>query len=312
MPRQVNNYMIQPQINVQLASHTTFGIGGPADFFVVAGTPDELFEAVSWAKEKNLPFFILGSGANILIGDKGFRGLVIKNEASSFSIRANKENKNTLLVVQSGALIADIIHVTLEKGLSGFEHFAGIPSTVGGALWQNLHFLSPDRTKTVYIADIVTSAEIISISENSLEKKEVDHSYFNFSYDYSTLHNTHDVVLSASFELQQKSFEDIGRVMHANVLWRQERHPKDAAKKSAGSIFKRIEGFGSGRLIEQVGLKGKRIGGAEISETHANFILNVDHATAKDVRLLIDLIQQTVKEKLDLTMQPEISFIGEF
>lgn len=301
------------QQNIPLAPYTTFHIGGPADYFVIVSSIEELIAAIHFAKEKHLSFFVLGTGANILVGDKGFRGLVIKNEAKKTEFQSGKDvelqSNNVLLTAESGAVIADLITLTVEKGLSGLEHYAGIPSSLGGAMWQNLHFLSPDRTTTVFIGDIVKSARIFT-SEDRIQ--EVDNKYFQFAYDYSTLHDNHEIVLSVTLQLQKKNKEDILKTINANLQWRREKHPEGAEKKSAGSIFKKIEGYGAGRLIEKAGLKGKRIGGAEISTKHANYIMNVDHATAQDVLALINLAQKTVKEQLGLDLQTEISFVGEF
>lgn len=350
--------MLNIQQNVPLAPYTTFHIGGPADYFVIVKTIDELKEAITWAKEKEIPFFILGTGANILVGDKGYRGLVIKNECNQFSVfssqlsekgqpvvgqsvtdqqktdqpgsenRKPKTDNGTFLTAESGAIVDDIIKFTQEKGLSGFEHYAGIVSTVGGALWQNLHFLNPERTETMYIADILESAVILSSSSDSkggVEKPQessrvvslprtitVSKDYFQFGYDQSILHTKKDIVLSATFRLEKKDPQEMQKVITENLAWRREKHPKDAQHCSAGSIFKKIEHHGAGRLIEQVGLKGKQIGGAQISPVHANFIVNTGGASAKDVRDLIALAQQKVKDQLNLDLEPEISFVGEF
>lgn len=289
--------------NTLLAPYTTFHIGGPADFFIVSHSIEELLESVAFAKEKSLPFFILGTGANILIGDKGFRGVVIKNEAKKISWEGN------LVTAESGETIADLIHLTVERGFSGFEHFAGIPSSVGGALWQNLHFLSPDRSETKYIGDIVDHARIIT---ESGEIKTVGKEYFHFGYDASILHEVQDIVLSATFILTSESTAILAQRVEANLSWRKQKHPENATSCSAGSVFKKIEGHGAGRLIEQVGLKGHQIGGAKISEKHANFIINMGNATASDVRQLISLVQQTIQEQLGLPLETEISLIGEF
>ncbi|HET9946991.1 MAG TPA: UDP-N-acetylmuramate dehydrogenase [Patescibacteria group bacterium] len=291
------------QKNISLESYTTFHIGGPADEFVIVHSADELTDAVLYAKEKKISYFILGSGANILVGDKGFRGLVIKNESDKI------ETIETKITAESGVTISHLIEIAKEKGLSGFEHFAGIPSTVGGALWQNLHFLSPDRTKTVFIADILESAVILT---EEGEQKKVEKDYFQFGYDESILHSNHAIVLSATFSLKEKKKEEIEKVIEENISWRKEKHPENAVWTSAGSVFKKIEGHGAGRLIEQVGLKGYQIGGAKISEKHANFIVNADNATADDVMRLIDLVKEKVHMQLGLTMETEISFVGQF
>lgn len=299
--------------NVSLASFTTFGIGGSADFFVKVSSSQELVEAIKFAKDQRISFFVLGTGANILVADKGFRGLVIKNEAKKMDngqLTIDNENKEIIqLTAESGVTIEELINFTKEKGLSGFEHFAGIPSSIGGALWQNLHFLSSDRLRTVYISEILIGAKIFT---EQGEEKEVANEYFQFGYDYSILHDRKDIVLTAIFKLTPKSKEEIEKTIQANLLWRNTKHPENSIKTSAGSVFKKIEGYGAGRLIEKVGLKGYKIGGAMISPKHANFIVNIGGATAKDVRDVIHLVQKKVKDELGLELQTEISFIGEF
>jgi len=305
------------QQNVPLAPYTTFHIGGTADYFTKAQSTDQIIVAVSWAKERNTPFFILGEGANILVGDKGFRGLVIKNEAKKV-IRIT----DILLIAESGITISELIEKTAAMGLSGLEHFAGIPSSLGGALWQNLHFLSTDRSSTVFIGDIVEKAEILRITNlpagrqgdelQIMNKETVNRNYFNFGYDYSSLHDSQDIVLAVTLRLEKKPKEEILHTIKENLAWRDERHPFEAWKKSAGSVFKKIEGHGAGRLIEKVGLKGTRIGGAEISSQHANFILNTGNATAREVKELIRLAQATIREATGLELETEISFVGEF
>lgn len=291
------------QTDIKLAPFTTFKIGGPADYFFVAHTTKDVINAVQWARSKNLPFFILGKGANILIGDKGFRGLVIKNEAKSVKFKGN------LVTADSGITIEELIKKTLGKNFSGLEHFAGIPSTLGGAIWQNLHFLSPDRESTMFIADIVKSATIFNQSN---EVKIVENKYFKFGYDQSILHENKDIVLTITLQLKKEKKQIIQQTILNNLTWRNEKHPEYAAERSAGSIFKKLEGHGAGRLIEQASLKGMRIGGAQVADRHANFILNVDGATAYDVQSLIKHIQEKVKQKTCLNLTPEISFIGEF
>ena len=291
------------QKNILLSDYTTFHIGGPADEFIVTPSIEELIEGVAYANKKNTPFFVLGKGANILVGDGGFRGLVIKNEAKGFIV------EDCLLTVESGCVVSDLIGFTAKKGLSGFEHYAGIPSTIGGALWQNLHFLSPDRSITMFIGDILESAEILT---EKGERQTVNKDYFHFGYDESVLHYNKNIVLSATFRLTPKDPEEIENSIDANLRWREEKHPHGAVHSSAGSVFRKIEGHGAGRLIEEVGLKGHQIGGAQISEKHANFIINTGDATAKDVIDLIELVKTKVKEELGLDMQTEISMIGEF
>lgn len=291
------------QRNILLAPYTTYKIGGPADYFFEANNSQELCNAITEARKSKLPFFLLGSGANILIGDKGFRGIVIHNKANDFTFNEK------MLTAESGAIIADLIEKSAEKGLSGLEHFAGIPSTVGGALWQNLHFLSPDREQTVFISDVLVDATVLDTNGKTTQLKKED---MGFGYDESIFHHKAIIILESTFLLTTKPKEEIRRVIDANLAWRDEKQPHLDKYPSCGSVFKKIEGVGAGRLIDKAGLKGKRIGNAQIAEQHANFILNLGGAKAKDVRDLIDIIQQTVSENSGYNLETEIKFIGEF
>ncbi len=293
--------------DVPLSTYTTFRIGGPADLFYRARSPDELANALLVAHELDVPFFLLGTGANILVGDKGYRGLVIRSEAGG--IEFLDENR-----VRAGAGVQtfpDLIVATVARGLGGLHHYVGIPSTVGGAIWQNLHFLSPppERERTCFIEEVLESCEILS---EEGERKVVDHDYFRFGYDYSILHDRRDIVLTATFKLTPQPEDELRMVMRENLKWRDERHPDLWLYPCAGSIFKKIEGVGAGRLIDQCGLKGHVLGSAQIFHKHANIIVNLGGATATDVRALIELAQNTVKSQLGYELECEIGFIGEF
>lgn len=289
-----------------LASYTTFRIGGPADLLYNATSADDLANAVQAARDLDVSYFVLGLGANILIGDKGFRGLVIRNTSSRFEF-----SDDGSLAVESGAVVGEIIPEAVERGWSGLEHYVGIPSTIGGAVWQNLHFLEPepDRKRTMFIADVFGSAEILS---EEGERRVVDRDYMQFGYDASILHSRRDVVLSVTFKLAPGDIAVMHRIMQENLSWRGSRHPWLQFHPSAGSIFKKIEGVGAGRLVDQCGLKGFRHGDAQISHIHANIMVNLGHASAKDVRELITIAQEAVQKKFDLHLEPEIVFVGEF
>jgi UDP-N-acetylmuramate dehydrogenase len=289
-----------------LAQYTTFRIGGPADVMYHATSADDLAVAVQSARTIEVPHFVLGLGANILIGDKGFRGLVIRNTSSRFEFFDDGR-----LTVESGAVVGEIIPKAVERGWSGLEHYVGIPSTVGGAVWQNLHFLEPEpeRKQTMFIADVFESAEILS---EEGERRTVDRDYMQFGYDTSILHSRRDVVLTATFKLVPGDIAVMHRIMQENLSWRGSRHPWLQYHPSAGSIFKKIEGVGAGRLVDQCGLKGFRHGDAQISHIHANIMVNLGHATARDVRELITIAQKAVEERFGLHLEPEISFIGDF
>jgi len=289
-----------------LAPYTTFKIGGPADLYYEAETGDALAAAILTAREAQVPYFVLGLGANVLIADKGVRGLVIRNVASHFDFHDDGR-----LWVESGAVMQKLIPEAVRRGWSGLEHYVGIPSTVGGAIWQNLHFLSPapERERTMFIAEVFESAELLT--EES-ERRTVDAGYMNFGYDDTILHHRKDVVLSATFKLERRDPAIMHRILQENLSWRGARHPWLDWHPSAGSIFKKLEGIGAGRLVDQCGLKGYRIGDAQISHIHANIMVNLGHATAADVIALIRHAQTTVRENLGHSLEPEIGFIGEF
>jgi UDP-N-acetylmuramate dehydrogenase len=293
-----------------LAPYTTFRIGGPADFFYQAATPDELAAAVGAARAHDVPFFLLGLGANILVGDRGFRGLVIRNHADPG--RALTRLGGNRLWAASGAVVwPDLIERAVAWGLSGLEHYAGIPSTVGGAMWQNLHFLSPAplRERTLFIAEVTESAELLGADGS---RRSAGVAELELGYDTSILHHRPEIALSAVFRLAPADPDDMRRVIRENLAWRAERHPPLDGEPSAGSIFKKIQGVGAGRLIEECGLKGAAVGGAEVTRRHANIIVNRGGATAADVRALIARVQEVVARRTGYQLEPEIAFIGEF
>ncbi|PEN13378.1 UDP-N-acetylenolpyruvoylglucosamine reductase [Longibacter salinarum] len=294
--------------NVPLAPFTTFQLGGPADVYVEAQTDDELAQAIRIAREHDVHFFLLGMGANVLVGDQGFRGLVIRNAATHTEIDADAGT----LWAESGAIMyPTVINQAINAGLSGLEHYAGIPSTVGGALWQNLHFLSPApaRERTMFIEEVLQEADILTESN---ERRTVGVDYFEFGYDDSILHHRDDVVLSATFQLDAGDPERMREIVEQNLEWRSLRHPPLDTEPSVGSIFKKIEGIGAGRLIDECGLKGAKIGGARVTHRHANIFVNDGGATAADLIGLIQYVQRVVEEKTGYRLETEIGFIGQF
>jgi UDP-N-acetylmuramate dehydrogenase len=289
-----------------IGPYTTFRIGGPADLLYDAETGDDLADAIDIAEAAGVDWFVLGLGANILVGDGGFRGLVIRNRARHVTWHGDGR-----CIAESGTVMADLIREAVASGWSGLEHYVGIPSTVGGAIWQNLHFLSPapDRARTMFIAEVFDSCRI---RQENGSRTTVDASYVAFGYDDTVFHHTRDVVLDVTFQLERGDPGAMHRVLQENLSWRGARHPWLEHHPSAGSIFKKIEGVGAGRLVDQCGLKGFRIGDAQISHIHANIMVNLGAATAADVRALIAHAQAAVLEKFDQRLEPEIGFIGEF
>lgn len=293
------------EVDVPLAPLTTFRIGGPADYLVRVHTADQLARAVSAARRLELPWFLLGHGANILVGDLGFRGLVIRCEVGGVDFLDGDR-------VRAGSgveMYPDLINATVARGLGGLHHYVGIPSTVGGALWQNLHFLAPERDRTVFIEEVLESAELLT---EEGERISVDVDYFEFGYDQSILHHRADIVLSATFRLRPQPIEELRAVVRANLEWRDDRHPDLWLYPSAGSIFQKIEGIGAGRLIDECGLKGHVHGAAGIFQRHANIIVNHGGATAAEVVALIDLARDTVRRETGYELTTEISFVGDF
>jgi UDP-N-acetylmuramate dehydrogenase len=292
--------------NVALAPFTTFKIGGPADLLYEADTADDLAHAIVTARQAHVPYFVLGLGANVLIADKGVRGLVIRNVATHSIFHDDGR-----LWVESGAVMSKLIPEAVRRGWSGLEHYVGIPSTVGGAIWQNLHFLSPApaRERTMFIAEVFESADLLT--EES-DRRTVDKEYMQFGYDDTVFHHRRDFALAATFRLERGDSNVMHRVMQENLSWRGSRHPWLEWHPSAGSIFKKIEGVGAGRLVDACGLKGFRIGDAQISYIHANIMVNLGEATSAEVIALVRHAQKAVKENSGHDLEPEINFVGEF
>ena len=292
---------------VPLAPLTTFRIGGPADLFYRARSAEELQRAVTCARELGIPCFVLGRGANILVGDRGFRGVVVKCDIAGVEFLPEGR-------VRAGAGVdtfPELINATVARGLGGIHHFVGIPSTVGGAVWQNLHFLSPApaRERTMFWEEVMEGATILTPAG---EIREVDTEYFRFGYDYSIIHESGDLVLDVSLKLHPAPVDELRRVVRENLAWRDARHPDLGLYPCVGSIFKKIEGIGAGRLIDECGLKGYAQGAAEIFHKHANIIVNLGGATATEVLALIELARSTVQRETGYELETEICFVGEF
>ena len=293
--------------NVPLAPHTTFRIGGPADVFHRARTAEEFCHAVGTARELGIPSFVLGRGANILVGDRGFRGVVIRCDITTLEFESEG-------VVVAGAgldTFPGLINATVSRGLGGLHHFVGIPSTVGGAVWQNLHFLSPApaRERTMFWEEFMESATILTPSG---EIRTAPAGYFRFGYDYSVIHDTGDLVLDVRLRLVPTPRAELRRVMRENLAWRDKSHPDLWLYPCAGSIFKKIQGIGAGRLIDECGLKGHVHGAAGIFHKHANIIVNYGGVTAAEVLALIELARTRVARDTGYELEIEIGLVGEF
>ena len=290
--------MLKIAENVRLAEKTSYRIGGPARYYSEPRSEGEVIESCRFAAEKGLPLFVLGNGSNVLISDAGFGGLVI-NLSKYFS--ALTWDKATAFVL-SGYPLDDLADAAAEKGYAGIECLSGIPGTVGGAVVMNAGAFDVDVSKTL------RSVRALRISTHTIET--VSAGDLNFGYRTSALKDSGDVILSATFDFIPGDAAQIKSLRDDILAKRRSKQPVDSP--SCGSVFKRPPNGFAGTLIESCDLKGFRIGRAEISEKHANFIINTGSAKAEDVRALIRHVQQTVFEKHGVLLEPEVIFMGEF
>ena len=281
------------KVDEPMDKHTSFRIGGPADLFLEANTESKFIRSVKAFKKTKTPFFILGRGTNLLVSDKGFRGVVIKRICPKASVKKQK------IIADSHLALNDLVNFACNHSLSGLENLTGIPGSVGGAIRGNA---GAWRTT---IGDLVSRVKILDEKGKVfwINKKDCQ-----FSYRESRFKKGSKIILSAEFELEKKSKSEIKRVIR-EITKKRENLP---CQPSAGCIFINPETKPAGWLIEQAGLKGKKIGQAQISPIHANFIVNLGKARAKDVVRLISLARKRVREKFNLDLTEEIVKLGDF
>ncbi|XOB41364.1 MAG: UDP-N-acetylmuramate dehydrogenase [Candidatus Nealsonbacteria bacterium] len=305
------------QSNVSLRDYSAFKIGGEAKYFLVIRTKDELIEAVELARENNLPIFILGGGSKLLISDKDFNGLVIKIQSSGFKVNDFK------IFAESGLSTAKLTEIALENNLTGLEWLKGIPGTVGGAIRGNAGAFDGS------MKNVISFVEVFDKKEEKL--KIFKNKNCRFAYRTSVFKENPDlIILSCTLQLKKGNKTQIENKMKEYLNYRTRTQPLNYP--SAGSVFKnfdlnKIENklfekfpefkkfrktkiIPAGFLIEKAGLKGKIIGGAKVSEKHANFIVNFKNATAKDVKELIDLIKNKVKDKFKIELEEEVQYFN--
>ncbi len=330
--------MIKPEKKVSLKNYTTYKIGGDAEYFYQANTRQELMSAIQFALKEEMEINIIGGGSNVLISDKGVKGLTIKNNVKDINI-TNKEPNNfdikksfarysqgeymkfndleddetkyekILVEVQSGVNLTFFINQMINNGLTGIQYFSGIPGTIGGAVFNNIH------GGTRIIGDLVYSAEVMDKEGNIIE---VSPDFLKFGYDESILHTNQYFLISVKFVLF-KGNQNIAKKIA--LEWTKRKKAVQPILPSAGSVFKNIteeerQAVGapvnsSGWLIDQMGFKGFTIGGAKVYEKHANFIVNMGFAKQTDVSEIIEKIQESALEKYKLELIPEIIFKGE-
>jgi len=296
------------QRNVLLKNYTTFRIGGPAKYFFVAKNKKDLIRAISVAKKINpspfpkgdrvkLPFFVLGGGSNLLVSDKGFNGLIIKTQNTKYKIQ------NTKIMAEAGVMLGELVNILAKTELSGLEWAAGIPGTVGGAIFGNAGAFNKS------MKDVVKSVEALEVKNEKCKVKNFKNRDCKFSYRDSIFKNNKNlIILSVTLQMKRGDKKEIENKIKKNLEQRNKTQPLNFP--SGGSIFKNPPGFFAGELVKRCGLKGKKIGNVKISEKHSNFIVNLGNGKAKDVIKLIKLIKQKVKKKFGVTLEEEIQFLG--
>lgn len=284
-------------VDEPMKKHTTFRVGGPADYFVVPRTKEEVKELISLCKEFDMPYYVLGNGSNLLVGDKGYRGVIIQVYKEMNQIEVNGEN----IKVQAGALLSRVGNVALDAELAGFEFAAGIPGTMGGAVVMNAGAYGGEMKDVLVDATVLTpQGELLTLSNEELE----------LGYRTSIVAKKDYIVLEATITLQKSDKEAIKARMDELRVQRTTKQPLEYP--SAGSTFKRPEGYFAGKLIQDAGLRGFQVGGAQVSEKHCGFVINKENATAADVWELMQQVSAIVKEKFGVELEPEVKRLGEF
>lgn len=280
-----------------MSQHTTFKIGGPADYFLMPDKGEDVGRVIKICKEKEIPYFILGNGSNLLVGDGGYRGAVIQiyRNMSSVTVEGNE------ITAQAGALLSAVAAAAKNASLTGFEFAGGIPGTIGGAVVMNAGAYGGE------MKDVLTEVTVMNAEGDifTLPTEELE-----VGYRTSIIKTAGYIVLEAKIRLKEGDPEVIRETMKDLTIRRTTKQPLEYP--SAGSTFKRPEGYFAGKLIMDSGLAGYQVGGAQVSEKHCGFVINAGDATARDVRTLMDNVRDIVYKKYGVTLEPEVKFLGEF
>lgn len=280
-----------------MSQHTTFKIGGPADYFLMPDKGEDVGRVIKICKEKEIPYFILGNGSNLLVGDGGYRGAVIQiyRNMSSVTVEGNE------ITAQAGALLSAVAAAAKNASLTGFEFAGGIPGTIGGAVVMNAGAYGGE------MKDVLTEVTVMNAEGDifTLPTEELE-----LGYRTSIIKTAGYIVLEAKIRLKEGDPEVIRETMKDLTISRTTKQPLEYP--SAGSTFKRPEGYFAGKLIMDSGLAGYQVGGAQVSEKHCGFVINAGDATARDVRTLMDNVRDIVYKKYGVTLEPEVKFLGEF
>ena len=294
-----NNLLGEEKVKTEepMKRHTTFRIGGPADYFLLPSSPEEMKGIIEICKEETLPYFILGNGSNLLVSDEGYRGVIIQlyRNYGDISVEGNVIRAN------AGALLSQIASAAKNASLTGFEFAGGIPGTLGGAVVMNAGAYGGEMKDVLKEVTIMTGdGEVLTLTAEKLE----------MGYRTSVVKTNGYLVLGAVIELEEGDQETIKARMKELTEQRVSKQPLEFP--SAGSTFKRPEGYFAGKLIMDAGLRGYQTGGAQVAEKHCGFVINKDNATAADVCRLMKDVQDKVKEQFGVTLEPEVKFLGDF
>lgn len=278
-----------------MQKHTTFRIGGPADCFVQLENKEQLIKVQKYLRQVGMPCFVLGNGSNLLVSDKGYRGIVLQIGQKMNRI----EVEDNVITAQAGAAMSQVARAALEHGLTGMEFASGIPGTIGGGVVMNAGAYDGELSGVVLQVNVVNGeGECMELENDSME----------FGYRNSVIRNNPFTVTEVILRLEKGDKEQIRAKMDELAVRRREKQPLEYP--SAGSTFKRPKGNFAGKLIMDAGLRGFQIGGAKVSEKHCGFIVNTGDATAEDVRNVIREVRRQVKEKFHVDLEPEILFLG--
>lgn len=297
------------ETNVLLKEHNTFGVGGICDFFYRAKSIEKMVTAINSAYNLNIPFLIIGSGSNILISDFGFPGMVIKNESNNIVVNAEIGE----IIADSGVSMTKILNLAASAGLGGIEYMAGIPGTFGGALYGNA------GGKRNWIGDYIKSVTVLEERKGELKVFKHSPEWMQFGYRETVIKKDYKdkkikpIILTARLRLPQKRRDEIMKSIQENLDYRKTTQP--LGQKTAGSFFKNpgeIKEQSAGYLLDHSGAKKMKVGGASVSRTHANFIVNQKDATAKDIRRLANLLKQQVFDTYRINLEEEIEYLGKW
>ncbi|KGG80689.1 UDP-N-acetylmuramate dehydrogenase [Caloranaerobacter azorensis] len=283
-------------IDEPMKNHTSFKIGGPVDILFIPKNIEQISKVLTLCKELDIDYFIMGNGSNLLVSDKGIRGVVIKISENLSDVRV-EGNK---IIAQSGILLSKLSRIALKHSLTGLEFASGIPGSLGGAITMNAGAYGGEMKDIVTLVRCIDgNGEIIEFTNEQME----------FGYRSSIIDERELIVIEVEMELKKGNYEDIRSYMDELTQKRITKQPLNLP--SAGSTFKRPKGYYAGKLIEDAGLKGLRFGDAQVSEKHSGFIVNLGNATCNDVLNLIKVIQKTVRDKFGVELKTEVKIIGE-